>query len=121
MADHLEQEHWNLDPEGNLKGVWALNTDNATGGRWAMIDQVIREYTQLHPSEMEMLVYENKAISDSRNAHAASENKSIRWGISVPAGLLFALERVEPMLFVEKPLYHEFLKRYKGLRICKVV
>jgi len=118
----LNTEHLRFN-NGGLAGLYRLDTSKVTGiDLWAKLDMVINEYVKIHPNEMKMLVYENKAIGNSRmNSLASNKNKTVRWGASLPPALMFKLEEVEPMLFSSKKLFNSFLKRYKGLRICQSV
>ena len=120
-----EQQHWNKDKSGELLGIWDINAYAANGADiWDKIDEVIREYAKVHTMEMEILIRENANISNSRKNDLAMSGKNdirLRWGASIPPGLLFKLEQIEPMLFSNKKLFHKFLKKYKGFRICKTV
>lgn len=111
------------DPHTRSSGVLYVDTKKFSHqGVWERIDEVIRDYSEIHPNEMRMLVLENRMISEERkNGFASTGNKSMRWGASVPPGLMFKLETVEPRLFADKHLFHAFLRKYKGFRICKVV
>lgn len=116
-------EHLRYDKMGGLAGLYRLDPSKAEGiDVWAKIDDVIRAYTKIHPNEMQMLVMENQYISKTRRTESASsKSKSLRWGASIPPALLFNLEVVEPNLFFDKKLFHKFLRKYKGFRICKTV
>lgn len=115
-------EHHIYNKEGDLKALKVIDTAKTTGDRWERIDQTIKDYITLHPNEMRMLVMENKAISNSRlNDYASDKSKSIRFGASVPFGLMVLLEQIEPFLFTEKELFYRFIKKYKGFKICKTV
>lgn len=123
-SELLASEHWRLNNKGQLAGVWHINAEKAEGvDIWQKIDRVINEYTKIHPNEMRMLVLENKFISDTRkNDYASSGGTAkLRWGASIPPGLFFKLQIIEPTLFENRRLFNRFLKRYKGLRICKKV
>lgn len=120
----LNHEHWDLDKAGKFAGLWDINAQEVTGADlWQKLDRVISEYSKIHPNEMRMIVVENKMISDSRRSdtQAIKSGTGLRWGISIPPALLFKLEMVEPELFRTKKLYHGFMRRYPGFRICKNV
>ena len=120
-----EKEHWNIDKKGDLLGIWDINAYAASGADlWDKIDYVIKEYAKVHRLELEIVIRENAAISKSRQNDLAMSHKGglrLRWGASIPPGLLFKLEQIEPMLFSNKKLFHKFLKKYKGFRICKTI
>jgi hypothetical protein len=118
-----DQEHVVLGQDGDVSGLYNLNPLAITGGSlWDKVKVLVEEYTRLHPQEMQLHIMETKAISESRrNATASSKDKSIRWGCSIPVGLMFKLEVLAPDLFSDKKNYYGFLKRYPGFRICKSV
>lgn len=117
MYEHLEIKN------GQIKGLYMIDPTKVNKKEfWQNIDDIVGDYAKIHPDEMTMLVYENKAIADQRLKNTgASKSGSIRWGASIPAALMFKLEAFEPMLFTDKSLFHKFLKKYKGFRTCKVV
>lgn len=119
-----EEQHLDIDKEGNLKGLWNIDVKKVTGGSiWDKIQTVVEAYAKIHSLEIEITIRENAKLTDTRkNDLASTEGGSrLRWGVNIPAGLLFKLELVEPELFTDKKLYHKFLKKYKGFRVCKTV
>ena len=118
-----ETEHINLDEKGKVLGLWDIVTDKLTGERWDKIQAVIEAYATVHKLEMEILVRENAEIMNSRanELALAGGGNRLRWGANIPPGLMFKLEQIEPMLFADKTLFHKFLKKYKGFRVCKTV
>lgn len=123
---NIHTEHLNIDKDGKILGLLKINSELVVGvDVWQKIDRAITEYARLHPIEVEITVRENGKISDSRlNDFASTKNNGsgrLRWGCNIPAALMFLLEQIEPNLFTEKSLYHKFLNKYKGFRICKKV
>jgi len=119
-----EEQHLDIDKQGNLKGLWNIDVKKVVGGdRWDKIQTVIEAYAKVHSLEVEIMIRENAELTETRkNALATVEGDSrLRWGANLPAGLMFKLEQLEPMLFSDKALYHKFLKKYKGFRVCKNV
>lgn len=117
-------EHLNLDKKGKILGLWDIDTSELTGARWDKVQQVIEAYAKVHRLEMELLVRENAEISESQANTFGSANNGgnrLRWGANIPPGLMFKLEQAEPLLFSDKAIFHTFLKKYKGLRVCKTV
>jgi len=113
------QEHWKLKQDGQIAGVWGLDLSKATGDRWDRIDQVIQEWTKIHPLEMAehlRLVHEiNKSM---KNDLGSTDSKSLRYGVEIPTGLGIQLNLLDPDLFTNKTLLHKFMKRYKGFTVC---
>lgn len=118
----IHEEHWNVE-NGNFKGLWSVNAEAAKGADiWQRIDEIVAAYTKLHPMEMELTVRENQAIRNSRlNEWAATPGKGLRWGASIPAGLMFKIQTIYPEVFSNKTLFHRFLKKYKGLTTCQTL
>lgn len=126
MKDYTSKEHWNLQ-DGKLLGVYSVDPTKAQGvDIWQKFDEVIAAYTRLHPTEMELHIREVAAIRKNRlNEFASNKDHSMRWGCSIPAALMFKLELVEPELFANTPrgkrIFNQFLRKYKGFRVCNIV
>ncbi len=123
---NIHTEHLNIDKNGQLLGLLKIDTDFIEGvDVWQRIERAITTYVQLHPIEMEIVVRENKAISESRlNDYGSTGSKglaNLRWGCNIPVALMFLLERIEPNLFNDIKKYHKFLNKFKGFRVCKKV
>ena len=91
---------------------------------WIKIDEVIRDYTELHPREVWTHLQYNKAVKETRhNAMGTSRNNAsnMRWGISMPMGLAFKIQALDYEFFENKKKVHKFMKRYPGWRTCKTV
>jgi len=119
-----EEEHLDVDQQGNLKGLWDIDVKKVTGGDlWDKVQNLVEAYAKVHSMEVEIIIRENAELTETRkNALASTEGGSrLRWGGNLPVGLMFKLELLEPELFTNKKLYHKFLKKYKGFRVCKTV
>lgn len=104
-------------------GLRFVDTDKITGlDIWSKVDQVMKEYTELHPNEVWLHLQTLKGIRDSRfNDTGSTRSKSLRWGLSLPMGMAFKIQALEPDFFERKDRVHKFMKRYKGFRACKNV
>ncbi len=73
------------------------------------------------------LVDQNKARTSTRkNQYASVQDKTIRWGISMPIGLFYVIDnwktsQGKPGLFKEKGELHWFMKTFKAFRIPEKV
>lgn len=116
------QEHLDIE-DGNFKGLWNINPFAAKGAdMWQRMDEIINAYTKLHPVEMELQVRANAVrVKTQLNDLGTTESKSIRYGASIPTGLMLKLQTIYPEVFTERNLFNQFLKRYKGLRVCQKV
>jgi len=113
------QEHWKLGKDGQIAGVWGLDLSKATGDRWSKIDQVITEWTKLHPQEMLAHLKMVKELNaQQKNEFAASDSKSLRYAVEIPTGLGIQLNLLDPELFSNKTLLGRFAKRYRGFAVC---
>lgn len=123
---NLHNEHLNVDKTGKILGLYKINASAVLGvDIWQKIERTIIEYTKLHPLEVELVLRENKFLTETRlNDFATSGKKgmaNLRWGCNIPVALMFLLEEIEPKLFANPKLYHKFLNKFKGFRICKKV
>jgi len=116
MSEHIKQLN------GEIQGVYHVDTDNISGSLWEMIDKVIESYSKINPEEIKAYVAQNQKIKNSRlTAFASSKENTLRFGASLPVALMFKLEKIEPELFTDKKLFNQFIKRYKGFTICKII
>lgn len=118
-------EHLRYDKDGDLKGLYMIDTDKAKkvgNDMWSRIDEIIKAYIELHPMEMQALILTNQERrNDLLDGMATTKDKSLRWGISIPGPLLFKIEALYPELMTDKKLFHKFMKRYPAFRITKHV
>ncbi len=116
------EEHWKLR-DGNFEGLYKINPEYAKGvDMWAKLDEIINAYVNLHPIEMELQVRANaERIKTQFNDYGSNASKNIRFGASIPAGLMFMINQVYPEVFTDNKLFHKFLKRYKGFRVSKTI
>jgi hypothetical protein len=122
--NYKKDEHWIVDEQtGRLKGVYALDLSKlkkSTEGIWGFIDQVICDYTVLHPHEIQ------DCIDDAKNARlmarsdmVMSKGKTMQYGLKIPVGLLLKLQEIEPELFENKRLFTKFKRRYQAFTVAK--
>jgi hypothetical protein len=109
-------EHWR-NKNGSF-GLFIVDGKKAQG--WDKIDQIIKQYSTLHPKEIDECIRKNKQTRETRKNKYASSQK-LRWGASLPVGLMLALEKAEPKLFSNKRMYHQFIKKYKQFSVCQTV
>lgn len=115
------------DAKGNLEGLYTIDGAKARsefGDRkfWEGVDECIRLYRQLNPSEMDVADYEN--LDKKLNAHTATRSNasgSTREAINIPYGLYLVLLDYEPQMFRDKKMRQSFMRRYPTLRSCEVV
>lgn len=117
---NLELEHHVENSAGQDVGFLHIDVKNIEGiDLWQKIDRLLVEYTKVFPNEMRVHLWENQQIRRTRKDQYASlrTNSGMRWGASIPPGLYFKLQELEPMLFAEKKLFRKFMKRYRGFTI----
>lgn len=114
------KEHLKLTTPKELK-ILTLNTDKFVHNDfWSRIDEIVADYTKIHPLEMEIIVRENAEIAANQfNKHGLTKEKGtkgeLRHHMRIPADLMTTLTLFCPELFWEPKNYHKFMKRYKGL------
>lgn len=116
-------EHIVRNVDGTFKGVKVVDltgmeyTDN-----WDAVDQAIRDYTDINPTETRAVIVQNAAIRNSNYTKFGSDKeKTMRHGASLPPGLYFKLLQIMPDLFTNKRKLHHFMKVYKGFRTCDTI
>ena len=120
--DELKEEHWKLDDNGNFEGLYLVDPSLATGvDLWEKLENVIKEYAKLHPDEMRLHLLETAQIRLEAKNEKAEAKEGLRWGCSIPPGLYFRIQTLEPLIFNDKDYFHTFLKKYPGFRICQKV
>lgn len=119
-----DHEHLKFDKRGEVDKVSFVNpfSGEQSADKWKNIDNIIRDYTQLHPNEMELHLLEVKHARNTRlNEYGSDRKKNIRWGMSIPVALMFKIEARYPQFFADKRNYNQFIKKYKGFRTCKII
>ncbi len=93
-----------------------------SGGKWEKIEEIIRDYTKLHPEEMKAQL---ELIATLRrlqyNKFASSKSNSLRWGISLPTGLLITIKKFYPEVFAEKKEMEKFMRKFRGFTVCQKI
>jgi hypothetical protein len=127
MQKQSGQEHWVLDNKGNLKGLYALSGQKALdvyGKRdlWQAVDQIVRQYAQIHPNEIKEQRIENQLTRDNTfNEYASNQTGTFRQALEIPVGLFNVLFEYESTLFTNKKTLHEFMKRYPIFTTAKSI
>ena len=112
---------------GHLEGLYTIDGNKARqefGDRrfWQGLDEVIRLYREINPSEMAAADYDNiDRKLNNKKATGASEKGAFREAINIPYGLYLVLIDYEPQLFRDKKMRTNFMKRYPSLRSVEVV
>lgn len=115
------------DKHGNLEGLYTIDGKKVRqvyGEKrfWDGVDEIIRLYKQLNPSEFQYAIIENTHIrKDNKNQFGGNESGSFRQALNLPFGLYLVLTDFEQTLFRNKKTRTEFMKRYPVLRSCEVV
>jgi len=109
---------------GNVLGYNSIDINSAHQGfdLWDGVDAVIRAYTKINPSEVALVLADNK-LQRQQAASSTGSNKSgtMRSTISLPFGLMLKLDELEPTLLTDKRTLYEFMRRYEGFRTCRVI
>lgn len=112
-------EHLKLSTEDTLRIQTVDLNSFAHLDFWSKVDEIIEDYTKIHPMEMEIIVRQNKQIAEGQfHKHGAQQkgsNTELRHRLRMPADLMTLLSTFAPELFETKVNYHKFMKRYKGL------
>lgn len=103
-----------------------VDTKTITGlDIWAKIDQVIKQYTEIHPREVWLHLEYNKTIRQTRVTDTGRTglkgSANWRWGISLPMGMAFKIQALDHEFFETREKVRKFMKRYPGWRTCKTV
>lgn len=115
------------DAQGNLEGLYTIDGKKArqTFGSsrfWEGVDEIVRLYKQINPSEFDLAQYENMNVKlNNKNEYGSNESKSFRMVLQLPHGLYLALTDYEQRIFRDKKMRETFMKRYPSLRSCETV
>lgn len=121
--NEIGYEHHVYDDKGLNVGLLNIETGKITGvDLWTKVDKLLVEYSKVFPSELQLTLIENAARRRAaKDKNATSNNKTMRWGASIPPALYFKLQALEPAIFTDKKLFIKFLNRYKGFRIAEKI
>lgn len=119
----VDYEHHLYNPDGSLRGLYVVKEGTTHKlSIWDRIEEAIQDYAKIHPNEMQLQVIQNSYVrAGARNDFSAAKEKSLRWGASLPVGLMFRLQAIDPELFEDPLKFTKFIKRYKGLATCRKV
>lgn len=127
---HLKQlgeEGHIYNANGELEGLYTIDGAKARqefGDKrfWEGIDEIVRLYTRINPSEMNYAAVENTTIrNQSKNEFNSNDSGSFREALNIPHGLYLALTDYERTLFRSKKTRREFMRRFPALRSCETV
>lgn len=116
MEEHLRQS-----------GLYVVRPDEFVSGfssedvQFKIIDQLIEDYTKVHPKEMHELLHENKSIREAMKDQYGSSGNGLRWGFRLPPALVRVIERRFPNFFVDRNAIHKFMERHKELCVCETI
>jgi hypothetical protein len=118
-----ELEHHVFDSKGKDVGLLIINPFDVQGvDMWQRVDRLITEYSQVFPSEMYLILFENGLKRrEMRNKYGSNKSKTLRLGASIPPGLYYKINQIYPEIFNQKPLFRQFMRRYKGFRIPETI
>ena len=87
--------------------------------RWAIIDELIRDYTKVHPYEVGAVVEANKMLKSRLfdTKYGKGKETNLRHAMDMPVGLTILLKQNFPDLFSDKKNFHKFCRKYKGFTV----
>ncbi len=111
-----------FNPPPGIKIIIPVIKPELNRGMWDTIEGLIQDYTKLHPEEMRLFMKANAHARDTRlNQFGSSQSKSIRWGMSMPAGLDVLIKKYYPEVLSTKKTYLQFMRKFPGFRVCEIV
>jgi hypothetical protein len=114
-----EREHLRFNRDGSLAGLYVLDASKATGSYWDCMEQIVMDYTKIHPEEMREAVAQNewdKGHSiDEFGSTGQKGDARLRRLIAVPNGLLIAIMAFDPEFLESGKRLYGFAKRFPGL------
>lgn len=121
-------EHLDVRKDGMLKGVWSIDASSAKGigthDYWGRIEEIIQDYTRLHPREVtECLEHASRQRDMAYNFYGLNtedKQSTLRNGISIPNGLIIAIMTFDPeFLENQGKKLTEFRRRFPGFNTSK--
>ena len=116
------EEHHVLTKDGDLAGLYTINVDEIKKkyALWPAVKVIVEQYTMLHPQEMQDQYAVNHEIRETNlNSTGSNASGSMRHALSLPQGLMFVVEELEPKMFTEKKNLHQFMSNFPALTTCK--
>ena len=87
---------------------------------WPAVGVIIEQYKMLHPQEMQDIFDVNHELRETnKSATGSNESGTMRHAVSIPQGLMFVIEELEPKMFTEKTNLHKFMSNFPALTACK--
>ena len=127
MPKKIGEESHVYNAKGELEGLYTIDGAEARkvfGNKkfWQGVDEIIRLYQKINPSEYQYTVTENAITKhDNKNSFGSNSDNTFRQALSIPYGLYLALIDYEPTIFRDKKMRTSFMKRYPLLRTCEKV
>ena len=116
------EENHVLTKDGDLAGLYTINVDEIKKkySLWPATKVIIEQYQMLHPQEMrDQYAVNNEIRETNKKASGANESGSMRHALSLPQGLMFVIEELEPKMFTEKKTLHQFMSNFPAFTTCK--
>lgn len=121
-------EHLDVAEDGRVKGYYKVDASEARGigthDYWGRIEQIIQEYTRLHPIEItDCLKHASMSRDAAYNAYGLNiedKQSTMRNGIAIPNGLIIAIMTFDPEFLENKgQKLNEFRRRFPGFNTSK--
>lgn len=91
-------------------------------GKWDNIGIFIQQAKEVNPEEFDAHQKELKSIRDTRkNKFASSDNKLLRWGVSLTPTLYYPVNKYYPEVFNDKIENLKFMKRFPQFKVCNEI
>jgi hypothetical protein len=116
------EENHVLTQGGDLAGLYTINVAEIKKkyALWPAAKVIVEQYQMLHPQEMKDIYLVNQEIRETnQSATGSNASGSMRHALSIPQGLMFVIEELEPKMFTEKANLHKFMSNFPALTACK--
>jgi hypothetical protein len=115
LTEHLKFN----DKTGEVRMLKILTEGFSHQDYWSQVEELVQDYTKVHPMEMEIVVRQNeqkKAGAFTKWGEAKGDSRSeIKLGLSMPLMLMALLESYDPEILTDHKKSHLFRQKYKGL------
>lgn len=85
---------------------------NEYSNKWEAIGGLIHLYFKINPQEYRDLLHDIKIIKKQSKYKAMSKDKTWKWGITMPNGLLVEIEKVYPDILHKPGSVQKFLTKF---------
>lgn len=91
-------------------------------GKWENIDNFIKQAREVNPEEFDLHQKELKLIRDTRkNKFASSDNRLLRWGVSLTPTLYYPVNKYYPEVLLDKIERQKFMSKYPQFKVCEEI